>query len=350
MNILHTYCLNYNLGDHALGIGVKRVLRSLLDVTSIGETNLQGTVFDDYFIEIVNKKYDLLVIGGGGIIHGAHWPNGWFWLIEKDKIKQIEIPFIVFGAGYNYFKGEGEIPQKGKDHLLETKKYSAFFSVRNDESFERLKEQTGIDAVEIADPGFFVKDPKLHLKRPVDSPFIVIQVAYDRPLQRFGSEEKVELFIRNMREIAGRLSKDYTVIIAPHVVADLMLSQKIADGLENTFVWDFPSYAFDKAEQIFQFYANAEFVLAMRGHGQILPIGMGTPVISLENHRKNIGLMKKLGLEKWNSDIQDEHFIEKTWSLIGDLRGNLPSISAYCYKKTDELYKDTSTKLSAIKL
>ena len=46
MRVLHSYCLNYNIGDYALGIGVKNVLRRFLDVDLIGNTNLQGRVFD----------------------------------------------------------------------------------------------------------------------------------------------------------------------------------------------------------------------------------------------------------------------------------------------------------------
>ena len=92
MRILHTYCLNHNIGDYALGIGLKNLLREYIKVDFIGDTNIQGRVFDEYYIkEVVNKKYDLLVIGGGGIIHGAHWPNGWFWLIDIELIKEIEI-------------------------------------------------------------------------------------------------------------------------------------------------------------------------------------------------------------------------------------------------------------------
>jgi hypothetical protein len=91
MRVMHTYCLNYNFGDYALGFGVKNMLRNIFNVSYIAETNLQGQIFDDYFINIVNENYDLLVIGGGGIIHGAHWPQGWFWLIEQKNIKKIKI-------------------------------------------------------------------------------------------------------------------------------------------------------------------------------------------------------------------------------------------------------------------
>ena len=311
MKILHSYCLNYNLGDYALGIGVKNLLRSNLDVTLIGNTNLQGREFNKYYItEVLNKKYDLLVIGGGGIIHGSHWPNGWFWLIEKDLIKEIKIPFIVYGVGYNYWKEEGGIPERGIVHLKETIKHTSYFSVRNDGSADRFYEQTGIEVPVIPDPGFHVNLNSTYDRSEKD-PYILIQLANDKPEIRFGSLENRQQFVENLRMVVGKLAKRYKVIFSPHVPEDIELSNMVASGISNTVVWDFGYFAFDHADEAIGYYKYAEFVLAMRGHGQIVPICFDTPVISLENHPKHRGLMENLGLLDFNLQINDPNFVEK---------------------------------------
>ncbi|GGG67264.1 polysaccharide pyruvyl transferase family protein [Epilithonimonas arachidiradicis] len=326
MRVLHTYCLNYNIGDYALGIGVKNLLRNYLNIDYIGNTNLQGRNFDEYYInEVVNKKYDLLVIGGGGIIHGSHWPNGWFWLINKELISQIKIPFIVYGVGYNYWEEEGGIPEKGKVHLKETFDKAAFFSVRNDGSYNRLFNQTGIDASVLPDPGFHI-DLNTEYERLEEKKYVIIQLANDKPINRFGSEEKVQKFIDEMRQVTKDLSNDYKVIFAPHVLDDVSISQEISAGIENTEVLDFGTFAFDHSDKMIGYYKYADFVLAMRGHGQILPIGFNTPVIALENHPKHRGLMQELDLLEYNVKIDQENFLSdlnEKIKLLQDSRESL---------------------------
>jgi len=316
MRVLHSYCLNFNIGDYALGIGVKNILRNNLDIELIGDTNLQGRVFDKYYInEVINKRYDLLVIGGGGIIHGAHWPNGWFWLIERELIKEIKIPFVVYGVGYNYWVEEGGIPERGIEHLKETIKHAASFSVRNDGSADRLLEQTGIVAPVVPDPGFHV-DLNTKYDRIVNEPYVLIQLANDKPERRYGNIQKKERFILEMREIIQELSLKYKVILAPHVVDDIQISKDVCQGIENTEVWDFGYFAFDHSEIAVGYYKYAEYVIAMRGHGQILPICFNTPVISLENHPKHRGLMKNLGLLDYNVKVNNEDFLSSLRNSI----------------------------------
>jgi len=318
MKILHTYCLNYNIGDYALGIGLKNLLRKYLDVSLIGETNIQGRVFDEYYIkEVVNKKYDLLVIGGGGIIHGAHWPNGWFWLIDQEFIKMIKIPFIVYSVGNNYWKEEGKIPKRAVKHLDETIERAAYFSVRNDGSFDRLRGQIkNHHKVNSApDPGFHV-DICGDYQRVIKEPYVMIQLANDKPEIRFGNTQQQNNFIIDMKKVVENLSKRYKVIFSPHVDSDVELSEKIAQGIKNTEVWDFGYFAFDHTKEAIGYYKHANFVLSMRGHGQIVPICFNTPVITIGNHPKHKGLLEELKLTDYYVDLSEEKFVTKINSIV----------------------------------
>jgi polysaccharide pyruvyl transferase WcaK-like protein len=354
MRILHTYCLNYNLGDYALGIGVKNLLREYLDVDLIAETNLQGTVFNEYFIDVINKNYDLLVIGGGGIIHGAHWPNGWFWLIDRENIRKIKIPFIVYGVGYNYFRDEQGIPAHGIEHLRETLANAAYFSVRNDGSYERLKDQTGIDVPEIPDPGFFVH-LNTRYERPEKEPYVILQLANDKPEYRFGKGDQRSRFVDNIRAVVSNIAQRYKVVLAPHVLADVGLSHQVAEGLDNTVVWNFGDYAFDHADKSVAWYQYAEYVLAMRGHGQIVPLCFNVPVISLENHPKHRGLMEKLGLGAYNVSVDDPAFVEKCIELVNKIEGDgddlwqqLPAINQRLAAATKAAFEQIKERISFI--
>src|SRR5690606_29610341 len=310
-------------------------------ISMIGNTNLQGQKFDEYYIkEVVNKRYDLLVIGGGGIIHGAHWPNGWFWLINKELIQEIKIPFIVYGVGYNYWLEEGGIPERGKVHLEETLKHAAYFSVRNDGSADRLKQQTGISAPVVPDPGFHV-GLNTHYPDQVKEPYVLIQIANDKPENRFGSTEQQAQFIKEMRQVVRFLAEQYKVILAPHVIDDVTISQEIVKEIANAEVWDFGYFAFDHSDQAVAYYKHAAFVIAMRGHGQILPIGFNTPVIALENHPKHRGLMQELDLLTYNLKVNQENLANHLIDCIKQVVQNKEQLVSKYRQINKQLDADT---------
>jgi polysaccharide pyruvyl transferase WcaK-like protein len=328
MRVLHAYCLNYNIGDYALGIGLQSLMRKYLPIEFIGTTNLQGRVFDRYYIsEVVNKKYDLLVIGGGGIIHGKHWPNGWFWLVDIDLIKEITIPFIVYGAGNNYWDDELPFTQRTIDHLRETNRLSCLFSVRNDGSYERIKTQAQIEAVVVPDPGFHVnlREDYFQLEK---TPYVIIQVANDKQEYRLGKSSNLIEFIDDMRQIAKYLSRKYTVVLAPHVFEDVYLSAQIARNMKNVYVYKFSEFAFDRSDKAIGYYKYAEFVISMRGHGQIIPISFNKPVIALENHPKHKGLMENLNLLEYCISVKERQFLKKVLSAIERIENEKDKITA----------------------
>lgn len=348
MRVMHAYCLNYNYGDYALGYGVKNIFRKLFNIDYFGDCNLQGQVFDDYFINLINEKYDLLVIGGGGIIHGAHWPQGWFWLIEQENISKLKIPFIVYGAGYNYFKDETGIPARGIEHLRETQKRAALFSVRNDGSHARLKDQTGIDAVELADTGFWYSLDFTENYEAIDEPYIIVQLANDKPLQRFNKLGSKELFVDGMIDVLLKLNTEHHILFLPHVADDISISEEISSKVPNSSVIDFSRYAFDRTYAAMNLYKDADFVLAMRGHGQIIPLSFNTPVISLENHHKHRELMEHYGLGEFNVDVTDDAFSENLTSTVEVLMSRKDEIRKHSISHNANLYKDTVKKLTSI--
>ncbi|MDA7929268.1 polysaccharide pyruvyl transferase family protein [Akkermansiaceae bacterium] len=349
MKILHTYCLNYNVGDYALGYGVKNVLRSHLHVDFISQTNIQGRDFNEYYIdEVVNKRYDLLVIGGGGIIHGAHWPQGWFWLIEKELISRIKIPFIVYGAGYNYFEGEGDIPDRGVEHLKLTQEHARYFSVRNDGSYERLLNATEINANVIPDPGFHVPLGR-DWGAPVEGDFVVVQLADDKSDFRYGGEEKKMQFVHRMRGVISDLAKKYKVIVLPHVFDDIRISEQVTEGIENAHVLNFSSYAFDQCEEVMKYYRDARLVLAMRGHGQIVPLGFRTPVVTFSAHDKVGGMMQSLGLSHYHADLHSDEFTTQVLDIVEEIEANREAVVVEIDKLMVGLENDTLREFDAVK-
>jgi polysaccharide pyruvyl transferase WcaK-like protein len=354
MRIIHSYCLNYNFGDYALGIGVKNLLRHFLPIELIGQTNLQGREFNEYYISnVINKLYNFLVIGGGGIIHGAHWPQGWFWLVEKNDIIKIKIPFIVYGVGYNYFHGEGDIPERGIDHLKETSKHAIFFSVRNDGSRERLHEKTGILAEEVPDPGFYVGLNREY-ERPIAEDYCVVQLANDKFDMRYKKSQNG--FINQMRRIVKSIAKKHRVILIPHVIHDVSLCLSVAENINGVSVIDFGAFAFDHIDPIIAYYKYAKYVFAMRGHAQIIPIGFNVPVISLESHPKNRGLTTKLGLLEWSLSISNPRLADESIYLINEidkqsaiLINYYKTINMQMWEKTSEAWKTIQSKISISK-
>ena len=79
---------------------------------------------------------------------------------NKQTLEYLTKPIFCIGLGVNYFRGLPKLSNQGIDNLISLIDKSTLFSVRNDSSYEILK-NIGIDApFEIPDPGLIFKTQK----------------------------------------------------------------------------------------------------------------------------------------------------------------------------------------------
>ena len=340
MNIWHNYARHYNFGDYGLGVGVRNIFSKHLvrnkpliyKLKDVHTFNVKENLYE------INNTSDMLLIGGGGIIHGCFFKSG-FWTLDSDSLKLLNKPFVVYGVGYNLFRGEGRLSSKQVDNLREIISKSCSFSVRNDGSREELLTY-GIDVPEVPDPGFFI-DMEIP-KNSLEENTVIIQLAADLPINRGISDS----FMSNMELIIRHLiSKEYKVILAPHVRSDIELGNILQSRVKssNLISWTWDNIMRDEFTlKGFSFYKNCKFVIGMRGHSQIFSVGVKKPVISIGNHRKNLGLLEKISYTQHYIDIADKSFLDKAISNIEDIEKNY---SAYTNLLEDQMsLLDSSTK------
>lgn len=324
MDVWHTYARYYNFGDHALGVGMRNIMARYFSNRAIFRTyDCHRTYFGTQLISEMNRASDLLLVGGGGLIF--QYKGKWLFNMPDAMISAVEAPMIFYGLGYNVFRGEEPAGPEvlGNIKLLQSKAVS--FSVRNDGSRERLA-ALGLELPEVPDPGFFLDGD--YTRPKIDGRFVVIQLANDVPQYRGFVAERL---VASMSEVVRHLlDADYTVVLAPHVEADISLSQSVIDAVgpsPRLRMWDW--YYHLRDENLLEglaYYKHASMVIGMRGHSQIIPIGMGTPVISVVNHDKIRGLLDKLEVASLCVEVGADDLAARLIGLVGEVESRREQI------------------------
>ena len=97
-----------------------------------------------------------------------------------------------------------------------------------------------------------------------------------------------------------------------------------------------------------KYYRDAKYVIAMRGHGQIVPVGFGTPVITFSTHAKIKGMMDSLGLSRFHVEM-DDNFASKMAEAIEDLENNYSETRKEIAEINVRLVSETATQLAEVK-
>jgi len=289
--------------DEKLGLNIKWMLQQIWKKVNYKD------------ILNINKKYDLILIGGGGLFlndqKGAkNTPSNWQFNISNTNLKKINIPIIVFGVGFNKFRGQKNFNSKFKKSISILKKKSIFFGLRNKGSIEAIKKiiLTGNISYQPCVTSFIDKIKyckKIRVKKLKEISF---GFASDRLNYRFGSEKKIRYFINSIISSIKYFSK-YRINYLMHKPED------------NYFLKFFDKTSLKKLRivnltnasiiRIIKFYKSQKIIFGMRGHNQLIAYGCQIPFYSFVTHNKIKYFCEDNGLIKFSSDIKKNNFKKK---------------------------------------
>ncbi|GAM08928.1 polysaccharide pyruvyl transferase [Geobacter sp. OR-1] len=325
MNVWHVYARYYNFGDYALGVGVRNLFLKYYNSEILFKLkDVHSLVFDENTVDQLNSSADMLLVGGGGLIHGFAGDK-WMLKIPDRLIPKIRVPLIIYGVGYNQFRGEGDIHPRIVENIRRLQEHCLSFSVRNDGSREELL-KLGVDLPEVPDPGFFVDGD--YARPPIEGDFVIIQLANDMKHARGFDDESL---LSHLSDICRYLlGKGYKIVLCPHVRTDDILGRQLIANMgnpEGLTSWEWFDIIRDECTlKGLSYYKHAKMVIGMRGHAQICPAGMLTPVITLGNHRKHLDLIKKQNLPDHYVEVGDPQLSDKVIMMFNDILANYQSI------------------------
>lgn len=313
MNIVHL-CLanNLNAGDIALRYAAQQELQNLWPDAKILPADIAGVLWNKESIDFLNKTADLIVVGPGGIFLKPAMKetrSDWLWDVDVDLLKQIEKPLFLYSVGFNVFRS-----QKPSDKFIKTMsslvEKTDYFTVRHIGGQKAIQ---GYLPDDLKDKIDFLFCPTLTYRKGSElnkksGKFVGILCAGDRLELR---HKNMQVYIQQMKTLCVDLkSRGYVIKYISHMPSDewFLNHYRAFDeviSLSDTHV-----------EDIYDCYDSLDYVVADRGHAQMIGFAMGAMVISPASHDKLNWFYQDLGLENFCLEECDLELSSKILSLI----------------------------------
>lgn len=306
---------------------------------------------------LINEKGSAVLVGGGGLFlrdqKGADAANsGWQWNCPPERIKEITLPLIVFGVGYNRFRGQGDFDPVFSEQIKTVVEKSVFFGLRNHGSRHAvcrylppsLHHRVRYQPCPTTIASYIYKD-LLNSYRPAGSgKTMVLNAAFDRHEMRFGDKEK-----NILEQLAGAVKRyckeGWKIILANHKPQDAEMG-KFLDAVGVSYESVDLSGVYP--EEIINFYCDKDITIGMRGHAQMIPFGLGKPIVSIISHDKIGWFLDDIGHPEWGVDVEDSLFSEKLDKAIRNATEN-PEINKQIAAAQEKLWAVTVKNMEEIK-
>ena len=355
-DILHISTADYgNIGDRILSDMVKKTIQYGFERRIEWSDRGVGDIFDIREARYANDN-KAIVVGGGGLFFSSEGQkNSWQWNVTGEAIDGLKIPLFIFGVGYNQFRGQGDIAGNFRQDINKLARRSEFIGLRNHGSIEAIKKylepENRSKIVWQPCPTTIISKICPEMNKPgndSEDKFIAVNMAFDKNELRF-SKDGVSVFNERMCDVINVLrvlQERYKIKYYSHFDADKpFLSFMDQAGIRYELVDLFRE---DDNDKIYEAYSTPELVIGMRGHAQMIPFGLGTPILSIVSHNKMQWFLEDIGHSEWGVDVREEDFAQKLYERALNILNNKESVKQEISHIQDRLFKVTMENVAKI--
>lgn len=266
--------------------------------------NLYQTFYTTYKS---NKKYvsqfDLLIIGGGGILMDFYRREAHLYSTYALMAKHAKVPYIVYGCG------AGPLDTiTGRLMIRLMCKHAFNISVRDPES-KQLLEDIGVkkEIKVIGDPAFNLYNPKSSYTEEPREVAVSCVPMYNANYWPYGDVDKYERYVKGMAQNLDQLIENENVNVtffATKYPQDVYVTKDIQKKMKNkerTKIIDKNL----KPLQLIEIVSKYDAVIGTRLHSLIIATCSATPVIAISYHPKVTNFMKLTNTENRCHSIED---------------------------------------------
>ena len=323
--IAHFASYHINAGDNITITNVRNSLNTLRADISWSEINILDFLDRRNDLEFciksfkkISEDFDMLLLGGGGLIEAnKNTGTGHKLPLNKEVMEHINIPIVLYGVGVNYFRNKPKFDEQDILVLNDVLQGATLVSVRNDGSLESLQE-IGLASkiIEIPDPGLLCSNPKGRIEK--------VREGFLQPAWNTGQAilDGRSLTRENISMISSIMSTSNISRLIPHSIKDYNLASRLG----KFCIYDIQGYkeqvSFNRYQEIFEDYRKYDYIVAMRGHGQLVSIGMNIPGIYFSTQDKLLSFSKKNGFMDYTVDIEEKDWANNLTKKIERLKSD----------------------------
>ncbi|RMI03494.1 polysaccharide pyruvyl transferase family protein [Sinorhizobium meliloti] len=319
-----------------------------------GTRNLRHEV-GPAMVKGINEHFDAAVIGGGGLFlrdTNANMNSGWQWNCSVPVLKKIEKPLILFAVGNNRFIGQEDFAPVFCEHVNLTFEKASFVGLRNRGSIESMKEYVRPELHEkivyqpcittIAShifPDIF--KPDLRREKRVG-----FQVTMSKR-QDMGGFDKPAIYKAMEDAIVDLKRRGWEVEIIAHVKGDEEFYDHLASRGINTkliVLHHIPRGLYEGMK----YYSTLPITVGMRGHGQMIPFGVGNGIISIQVHNKLRYFLRDVNHEQYCINPRSEDLKGRLLTLVDDWYEDFDNKRAAFGRERQNLFDITMSNMKSI--